>query len=83
MGPVKEARRKWIQQNSQRGRKRSEEKSPKWNVQNKMAEISPNMSVIIMMEIDYIKTRDNQIVLKNPSICHFPEMHLSNKTQKG
>lgn len=45
--------------NSETG-KRIKEKSPKWNAQIKMAE-STDISVIKIIEIDYIKGADNHI----------------------
>lgn len=57
--------RRWIQQNSGTGR-RNKEKSPKWNAQNNMAERSPNRSVIIIIQRDYIQVEAIKLVFKNP-----------------
>lgn len=34
---------------------------PKWSAQNKMAEVRPNISVTIIVQINYIKGEDSQV----------------------
>ena len=42
----------------------AKKKSPKWNAQNKMEERSTDISVIKIIQIDYIKGTDNHVDLK-------------------
>lgn len=44
-----------------RDRKRNKEKSPKWNAKRKVAERNPSISVITVIQTDYINGRDHQI----------------------